>query len=261
MVIFRHELRQGRRSLLIWSAAISMMLGLCIFIYPEMAEDMEVVGAIFSRMGSFSAAFGMDKINFGVFTGFFAVECGNILGLGGAFYAALIGISALSKEEKDRTAEFLLTHPVLRRKVIAEKLLAVVAQILILNVVAVITTIFSIWAIGENGETDTLALLFLAYFLMQLEVAAVTFCLSAFLRRGSLGIGLGLAAVFYFLNIAANLTDRIQFLKFFTPFGYTDGAEIIVDHAINSGYLSCGVVFGIIGIALAFWQYTRKDIV
>ena len=54
--------------------------------------------------------------------GFYAVECGNILGLGGAFYAALCAATVLSKEEKDKTAEFLLTHPVSRVKIITEKL-------------------------------------------------------------------------------------------------------------------------------------------
>jgi ABC-2 type transport system permease protein len=53
-------------------------------------------------------SFGMDKLNFGEFMGYFGIECGNVLGLGGALFAALAGISALAKEEKDRTAEFLL---------------------------------------------------------------------------------------------------------------------------------------------------------
>ncbi|MER2128192.1 ABC transporter permease subunit [Solibacillus sp.] len=38
-----------------------------------------------------------------------------MLGLGGGFFAALLGISALADEEKNRTAEFLLTHPISRR--------------------------------------------------------------------------------------------------------------------------------------------------
>ena len=37
MTIFKHELRQGRVSLIIWTAAISFMLGICIIIYPEMS--------------------------------------------------------------------------------------------------------------------------------------------------------------------------------------------------------------------------------
>ena len=213
MTVFKHELRQGRSALIIWTAAISFMLGVCIVIYPEMSTQMGDISAMFADMGSFSQAFGMDRINFGEFLGFFGVECGNVLGLGGAFFAALLGISALAKEEKEHTAEFLLTHPVSRTRVITEKLCAVIAQIVILNLAVIAVTALSVLIIGEEADIKTLAMLFSAFFLMQLEVAAVTFGISAFLRRGSLGIGLGLAAVFYFMNIVANLIDGTKFLK------------------------------------------------
>ena len=36
MTILKHELKEGRISLLIWAAAISFLLGVCILIYPEM---------------------------------------------------------------------------------------------------------------------------------------------------------------------------------------------------------------------------------
>ena len=115
MTLLKHELSQGKQMLLIWTAVIAGMLGLCIFIYPEMKEQMNDINGMFSNLGSFSSAFGMDKINFGEYLGFFSVECGNVLGLGGAFFAALLGISSLAKEEKENTAEFLLTHPISRR--------------------------------------------------------------------------------------------------------------------------------------------------
>ena len=113
MTILKHELWQGKNTLLIWTAILAVMLGVCILIYPEMAVQMEDITDMFANMGSFSAAFGMDRISFGEFMGFFSVECGNVLGLGGAFLSALLGISALAKEEKEQTAEFLLTHPCL----------------------------------------------------------------------------------------------------------------------------------------------------
>ena len=50
---------------------------------------MDSVSDMFSSMGSFTAAFGMDKISFGNVMGFYGIECGNILGLGGAFFAGL----------------------------------------------------------------------------------------------------------------------------------------------------------------------------
>ena len=260
MTVFKHELRQGRSALIIWTAAISFMLGVCIVIYPEMSTQMGDISAMFADMGSFSQAFGMDRINFGEFLGFFGVECGNVLGLGGAFFAALLGISALAKEEKEHTAEFLLTHPVSRTRVITEKLSAVIVQIVIMNLAVIAVTALSVLIIGEEADIKIFALLFLSFFLMQLEVAAVTFGISAFLRRGSLGIGLGLAAVFYFMNIVANLIDETKFLKYITPFGYTESADIIADGALNGGYLAVGMALAAIGVILAFWKYGRKDI-
>lgn len=260
MTIFFHELKRGKISLLIWSLAIAFMLGVCVLIYPEMKTQMGDISAMFADMGSFSAAFGMDKINFGSFIGFFGVECGNVLGLGGAFFAAILGISALAKEEKEHTAEFLLTHPVTRERVVTEKLLAVFAQIIILNVISVLVTALSILIVGESVDAKVLTMLFLAYFLMQIEISSVTFGISAFLKGNGLGIGLGIAVLLYFLNIIANLTENAKILKYITPFGYTEGADIISGGAIEMKYLAVGIVFTAAGIIAAFLKYRKKDI-
>lgn len=260
MTIFRHEIRQGRAPLIIWTAAVTFLLGVCVLIYPEMAKQMGEISQAFGNMGGFSAAFGMDRINFGEFTGFFGVECGNILGLGGAFFAALLGISALSKEEKEHTAEFLLTHPVSRKTVITQKLISVLVQIIVLNVAAVGVTALTALLIGESPDRKLMGLIFLAYFIMQVETAAVCFCISAFMSSGGPGLGLGLAAVFYFLNLVANLTEKARFLKYITPFGFTDSADIIAYGRMESKYLWVAFIVTLVGIAVGFWKYGRKDI-
>ena len=260
MTVFFHELKRGKVSLLIWSCAIAFMLGICVLIYPEMKTQMSDISEMFADMGSFSDAFGMDKINFGTFIGYFGVECGNVLGLGGALFASILGISALAKEEKEHTAEFLLTHPVSREKVLAEKLLAVFSQIIILNLVSAIVTVLSVLAVGESVDAKVMLLLFLAYFMMQIEISAVTFGISAFLKGNGLGIGLGITVLMYFLNIMANLTENAKFLKYITPFGYTDGADIISKSAIEVKYLASGLVFTVTGLVAAFLKYRKKDI-
>ncbi len=260
MTLFLHELRRSRLSLAVWSAVIAFMLGVCVLIYPEMSAQMGEISDMFADMGAFSAAFGMDQVNFGEFMGYFGIECGNVLGLGGAFFAAIIGISALAKEEKEGTAEFLLTHPVSRGRILTEKLAAVLAQIVILNFSVAAVTALSILAIGETVKAGTVALLLLSYLCMQLEIAAITFGISAFLRRGGLGIGLGIAVLLYFLNIVANLTEKAEFLKYITPFGYTDGADIVANGAIRMEYLAVGTVFAAVGIAASYLKYTKKDI-
>ena len=149
MAVLKHELRQGRNALVIWTGIIAFMLGVCVLIYPEMKKQMSEISGMFADMGSFSAAFGMDKINFGEFIGYFGVECGNVLGLGGAFFAALLGISALAKEEKEHTAEFLLTHPVSRGKIVVQKLCSVFLQIAVLNVVVIGVAVLSAFFVGR----------------------------------------------------------------------------------------------------------------
>ncbi len=260
MSVFFHEMRQGRRAFVIWTCALSFMLGVCVVIYPEMSSQMGDISAMFADMGAFTAAFGMDQLNFGEFMGYFAIECGNTLGLGGALFAAIFGANALAKEEKEHTAEFLLTHPISRTRIVFEKFAAVIAQIILLNLAVAAVCTAAILLIGETPKASAIALLFLAYLLLQLEIAAIAFALSAFMRTGAAGAGIGMALGLYFLNIVANLTEESEFLKYITPFGYTDGAKIISDGAIPLGYLAVGMLLAALGILTAFWHYRKKDI-
>ena len=260
MTLFFHELRRDRVRLLVWTAAIAAMLMISIVIYPQMTSQMSEMGDMFSEMGGFSAAFNMDKVNFGEFSGYFAVECGNVLGLGGAFFAALLGVSALAKEEREHTAEFLLTHPISRSSVVLQKLLAVLAEILLLNLIVAATAVIGSLAIGEEIDAKPFFRVLYAYFLMQIEIACVLFGLSAYLRGNGIGIALGAAFVLYFMNILANLTDDAEFLRYITPFSYADGTSIVASGEIATKYLLPGLVYTVFGVVLAFVQYNRKDI-
>ena len=260
MTLLKHELKQGSRTLAIWTASIGFLVAICLFLFPEMKGEMDNVSDMFASMGSFTAAFGMDRLNFGTLIGFYAVECGNILGLGGAFFASLIAVSALAKEEKERTAEFLLAHPVSRTGVISSKLTALVIQIIIMNTVVFALSAACIAMIGEEPAWKEICLLHLAYFLLQLELAGICFGISAFLRRGSLGVGLGIAAIMYFLNIIANISEKAEFLKLITPFGYAEGADIVSNGSLDAKLVLIGMAFALIGVAAAYFWYSRKDI-
>lgn len=260
MTIVKHELRQGKTSFLIWTASIGFLLVVCIFLFPEMKGEIEGVSDIFASMGSFTAAFGMDKLSFGTLIGFYSVECGNVLGLGGAFYAALCAVGVLSKEEKDRTAEFLLAHPLSRVRIVTEKLIAVLVQITAMNLIIYAISVGSVAAIGESVPWKEFNLLHMAYYILQIEIAGICFGVSAFIRKGSAGVGLGIAAMMYFLNLIANITQEAEFLKYITPFGYCEGADIVTNGSLDGIMISIGIATGILGIIAAFLKYTRKDI-
>ena len=260
MTVVLHELKRGKTSFLIWTGAIGFLLAVCIFIFPEMKGEMDQYSEMFASMGSFTAAFGMDKLNFGTLTGYYAVECGNVLGLGGAFFAALCAVSMLGKEEKERTAEFLLAHPVSRARIVTEKLIAVFIQITAMNVIIYALSVGSIAATGETIPWKEMNLLHIAYYVLQLELAGICFGISAFIRKGGAGIGLGVAAIMYFLNIIANITESAEFLKYVTPYGYCDGSAIVSDGTVDGVKMAIGTAVCAAGIAAAYIKYTKKDI-
>lgn len=260
MTLLKHELRQGRTALSIWTVAIGFLLTVCVFIFPEMKGEMENLGDVFGSMGSFSDAFGMDQLNFGTLVGFYAIECGNVLGLGGAFYAAICAAGILSKEEKDGTAEFLLTHPISRRTVLMQKLAAILIQITVMNVVVYLLSIGSMALIGEAVPWKEVNLMHLAYYCLQLELGGICFGVSAFLRKGSLGVGLGIAVMLYFANLISNMAEVAEGLRYITPFAYCDGADIVTNGNLDLLLLGIGFLFTAVGIGSAFWKYCRKDI-
>lgn len=55
---------------------------------------------------------------------------------------------------------------------------------------------------------------------------------------GGIGIGLGLATMFYFLNIIANISDKAKIVKYITLFSYTEAADIFVTHKLDEIFFS-----------------------
>lgn len=260
MTIINHELKRGGISLIIWTVSIAFLIVTCVFMFPEMKNEMDNVSDMFASMGSFSEAFGMNELNFGTLIGFYSVECGNILGLGGAFFASLIAVSTLSKEEKEHTAEFLLSHPVSRNRIITGKLIAVLLQIVIMNLLVYGISLGSIALIDEEIPFKEISLLHLSFFIMQVELCGICFGVSAFLKRGSIGIGLGIAIFMYFLNIISNISDSADFLKYITPFGYANGADIVKNLSLDTALILLGIAYGIIAVIIAYIKYNKKDI-
>ena len=92
----------------------------------------------------------MDRLNFGTLIGFYAVECGNVLGLGGAFFAALCAVGILSKEEKRQNSGISADSSCQPQRIITEKLIAVLLQITAMNLIIYALAVGAIAAVGEE---------------------------------------------------------------------------------------------------------------
>ena len=141
-----------------------------------------------------------------------------------------------------------------------DKPIAALIQITVMNIIIYAIAIGSIAAVGEAIPLKEISLLHLAYYLLQLELMGICFGISAFLRKGSIGVGLGIAVMMYFLNLISNIADVAEFLKYITPFGYCEGADIIANGSLDISLVAIGAVIGISGIIVAYMKYTKKDI-
>lgn len=260
MAILQKELQKGRKRLLMWTFGMGFMLLICIFIYPEMKMEMETMNDMFANMGTFTQAFGMDQLNFGTLIGYYGIECGNMMGMMGGLFAAYLGVTILSKEEKEGTADFLLTHPIRRSSVVFQKMLAVLIQIIAMNTIIYVCSLLSVLIIGEELPLKEWTLLHVAYLLLQVEISMICFGLSAFVKRGSIGIGLGLAGVLYFMNLIRNIVSEVEFLKYITPYAYADSAGLLADMKIDTTLLLLGMTYMVISVGLGFVKYRKKDI-
>lgn len=259
MTIFKKELRAGAVSFLVWTAVIGGFMAVCVGLYPSMEGGMGDMSVLFASMGDFSAAFGLDKLEFGTILGFYGTECGNVLGLGGAFFAALTAMGLLAGEEGGHTAEFLLTHPVSRVRIAGEKLAALAVMILALNLVCLACGAGSILAIGKEAAWGDLLRYHGALLLMQLEVGGLCFGLSSLLRRSSFGLAMGLAAGLYFLGLLINLDEDMAFLRFVTPYYYADAARVFAGESLTASILA-GCAWGLLGAAFGLRRYAGKDL-
>lgn len=259
MTVFQKELRTNAVSFLLWSAVVGGLMVVCVALYPSMSGSMGEMSELFAGMGDFSAAFGLDSLEFGTIMGFYGTECGNILGLGGAFFAALTAMGMLAGEEGGHTAEFLLTHPVSRVRIAAEKLAALAVMVIGLNLICFLCGAGGILAVGEDAEWSGLLRFHGTMLLMQLEVGGICFGASALLRRSSFGLAMGLAAILYFLGLLVNLDDSLTALRFITPFYYADAARVFNREAL-AGPLCMGCFWGFLCAGAGLWRYGRKDI-
>jgi len=260
MTIIKHELKRNSKTLFIWSILLGGGIFLFMLLYPSLKESLAQMADSYANMGSFTEAFGMNKIGMDNAMGFYGIEAGAMLSIGGTMFAAIIGIGILAKEEGQHSAEFLLTHPVSRKRIVTEKLIFSILQILFLNLICFGLASLSFVIISEPIIWKDLILYHTAQLIMQLEIGAVCFALSAFMKKNNMGLGIGIAILLYFMNIFINTSDKVNFLKYITPFQYSDAAEIFSTGHLDWVLIGIGMIVSVVSIFIAYIYYIKKDI-
>lgn len=263
MLIYRREWRQNWKGLLIWTLVLSGLNAIQLSVYPQMAEQQENLDALLQSIPEAMAnVFHLGELDFSTIIGFYAIECYLILTLFGSIYAANLAAQIVAKEESEKTIEFLLSKPVTRRRVLTEKGLLVLTNILLFNLVISLINLLVMTLLNETPDAETFLLISVGPLLLHLTFAAVTFFLSVILSKGwtLTSLSAGLVLLFYFLSVMSDLTDKLEWLKYLSPFAYVDPADIILDHEIKPLYLLIMLAVILLSLGSAYAIYNKKDI-
>lgn len=258
--IFRFELRRGRTMTIIFTSVCTGLILFVMALYPLMKDMLGEMSTMIGDMGNYSEAFSMDELNYGTAQDYYATEGGMALTLCGAILACFLGGGMLGREEGEHTAEWLLTHPLSRRRIFLGKFLAMAVLLLVMNLVCGVLTGLSFPIINEPLNLKTFSLFFLAQFVMQMEMGCVCLLLSALMRRSAGLPGLGITLVLYFVSLIAAAFEEVEFLTYITPFTYADAASIFTKGSIDMVRMGIGMGIMLLCGLAAVRKWSRKDI-
>lgn len=260
LTIFKHEIKLLYKSFLIWTLSVGGMCFVCILLFNSMKDTMSGMAESFSQMGAFADAFGMSQLSIATLAGFYSTEVGTIHSLGGAMFAAVISTVMLSKEEDGHTSEFLFTLPIAREKVITSKLLAILSNVVMFNVISVGAYFLGIVILGEDISYERFFLYHGMQLLMHLEISGICFGISAFMKKNKLGLGLGIVMIFYAFDLMARMIPDLKDYKLLTPFSYSNAADIFSTGNVDDTALVLGMVVMVLGAVVAYVRYGKRDL-
>lgn len=260
--IYLKEIAGYRKSLVFWSLGVVFFLLAAMSKYQGYVKSGVSITEMLKGMPSaLGAVFGVGNIDLSKANGYFTI-CVLYLAIMLGVHAVLLGSRIISKEEVDKTAEFLFTKPITRGQVFAAKILAGFTVMVTLTVVTAASSVLVVGAFNEGPSINTDILLMMpSIFIIQLIFLTIGISFAAIMRRpkraGQLSAAVLLAT--YILSAFLEITDKYDYLKYLTPFAYFDAKTIFIDRGYNISNLVISAVFVLAFLALSQVVFKKRD--
>ena len=262
MNIFIRELKANLKSLVIWSVIITLLIVMAVSKFTAFAGDPATVKMLDSMPPAMLDAFSMRAFNLPTLSGFYGIMF-IYFGLMSAIAAAMWGSDIISKEERDKTVEFSLVLPVSRSRVLTAKALAALVNCIAFVLITWAVSLVAVRSFNpDQAYFDYLALEMRAMFVIELIFLALGLLLGCamkqYKRSASTAVAIILAT--YFMSIVSGMQEKLDFLKWFTPFKYFDAAELFRNGRMDSTYLLISAAIVVVCVVGAYWAYGRRDL-
>lgn len=264
MIVFNYEFKMLRKSIFLWVLAVATFCILYTSFFPTFGSDAELLDKILENYPEeMLKAFGMNTgLSLSTLPGYFAFVFMFVQILL-AIQASNYGFSILSIEERDLTADFLMTKPVSRTEIIASKFLAVVAALTITNVA---TWVFGFLALeifkdGKSYDLSDMVVLFSSIVLFQLFYLTVGMLISVSVKkiRSVISYSMALAFGTYMINAIRGMIDS-DILGWFTPFYHFEPNYILANGAYDTSTALVSVVIIVIAFIGTYILYLKRNI-
>ncbi len=262
MNIYMHELRAYRNSTIIWSISLAAIVVLFMSMFPTFSRDIEDFTKLMEGFPeAVRQALGLEIESLGTILGFYSYAF-LYLTLCGAIQAMNVGTSIVSKEVREKTADFLLTKPVTRASIMTAKIGAAVTSLLITNVVFITTaSLMASMVKTEPYSVEKFLLISITLLLIQLIFLAIGIIISVVVPRikSVLTVSLGTVFAFFIIGMLASTSgDRAK--RYASPFQYYDRAYIIEHSRYEASFILVGLGIIVVAITASYVIYTRRDI-
>lgn len=264
MLMFRRELTRNRKQFLIWTIILVLASVGMMAMFPSIADQADKYTELLKNSPkAMASGLGIENIDFAKVLDFFAYVIPYII-LFAAIYAMLLGAGILSKEEDEKTIDFLLAKPVTRSKIVTAKYAATLFYILLFDLVLTLANYAAIEAVRGNSAYSLKAFLLISLgtFLVLWTFASIGFFLSVFVVRSKslTPLALGVVLGTYFISIASVVSEKLENLKYITPFQYINPAGIIKNERIDGIYLIIMITVIVLMTTGTYLAYQRKDL-
>ena len=264
MNMFKHELNMKRKSIIIWSLSLAAFIIFYMAFFPAMAQDSVSFDSI---MDSFPEemlqALGMrDGLSLASLMGYFTLTFA-MMQLAIAVQSANYGFSILSEEERELTADFLMSKPVSRRTIYFSKFFAALVSLLITAIAVGIGSFIALKLFngGNSYELSHVFKLILTVPIFQLLFLSIGMFTSLLFKkvRFVLSLSMALAIGLYVVNSVRGIVDS-DILGYITPFYYFEPGVILIDGAYDLKLFI--IAIGVISVSLvsSYLLYNKRDI-
>ncbi len=262
MNMFLHELKVYRKSTIAWTLALVALVILFLSMFPSISKEAESFKKLLEGFPeALRVAIGLSVENIGSILGFYSYIF-LYISLVGAVQAMILGMSIVSKEIREKTADFLLTKPVTRTQILTSKILAAFTSIVFTNVFYIVAAT-AMASVVETKEYSikTFLLLSLTLFFLQLIFLALGIIVSVVVPRikSVLSISLGTVFAFFIMGAVASTTGDTA-VRYITPFQYFDFAYIVQNSSYEYPFMIAAIGFIAVAITASYFVYSKRDI-